>query len=183
MTSRINIRQLRSHTDCAQRWKSAVIRTEECYTTKSGTYNNLVIKRSTFPLLPLKECLSQCFADIRNTKGVGLCAHSLVGSCGQPPLRLFSSGTQTQALGWKPKQGVTVQAHSADARTAVPYSWLYARASLRAAFAFGSCPWEISRMQRRHTFTYCATDFSHSDCEAFVSLAQYQSSPTFLLLL
>lgn len=70
MTSRINIRQLRSHTDCAQRWKSAVIRLEKCYKTKSGTYNNLVIKRSTFQLPRLKERLIQSFTDIRNT-GVG----------------------------------------------------------------------------------------------------------------
>lgn len=70
MTSRINIRQLRSHTDCAQRWKSAAIRLEECYKTKSGTYNNLVIKRSTFQLPPLKERLIQSFTDIRNTEGV-----------------------------------------------------------------------------------------------------------------
>lgn len=70
MTSRINICQLRSHTDCAQRWTSAVIRLEKCYKTKSGTYNNLVIKSSTFQLPPLKERLIQSFTDIRNTEGV-----------------------------------------------------------------------------------------------------------------
>jgi len=97
MTSRINIRQLRSHTDCAQRWKSGVIRLEECYKTKSGTYNDLVMKTSTFQMCPLKEGLLQSFADIRNTPpGAGM------ESC--------------------PKQGVTVQAHSADARATVPCS-------------------------------------------------------------
>ena len=58
--------------------------------------------------------------------------------------------------------------------------FLHARPSLGAAFAFDSWPWAIFTLQRRHTF---ATEFSQRDCKAFISLAQYQSSPTFLLLL
>lgn len=71
MTSRINTHQLRSHTYCAQRWKSAVIRLWECYKIRSGTCKNSVIKRSTFQMPPWKEWLIKSLADVRNREGVG----------------------------------------------------------------------------------------------------------------
>ena len=67
--------------------------------------------------------------------------------CTQPGAQSWAASTQAllqqdtnPGVGMEacPKQGVTVQAHSADARTTASYSWLHSRPSLRAAFAFDS---------------------------------------------
>lgn len=149
------------------RWRSAVLRLEEHFRTKGGTFNGLVTK-SSFPL-PCLEFTGP-FAYVRNARiGCGdVCR--LVGS-------IHPSSSANLGVELCPIEGGTAESLCCFKDTRPPPDCLLNPAFTLVTSAFGSL--QLAEM----TFTYFATAFSQRDCKAFVSLALYQLSHTSLLLL